>query len=124
MRVKGLAWMGVRTDKFQQTVRFFREVMSLKTVYEEDGSTVHFSLPDGGTVEVFSNRSKYNAHFGSSPVVGFLIDDMETARKEIEQSGLELVGGIHKGEHGYSWQHFRGPDGNLYELSYDPTKHA
>ncbi len=95
--------------------------MLLKTIYEEKGFTV-FSLPDGDKVEVFSSKSRYNKHFRSCPVVGFLVDDIEKATQEIKKSGLELIGEIHRDENGYAWQHFRGPDGNLYELCYDPER--
>ena len=119
MKVTGLAWMGIRTEKYDESIRFFKQVMQLKIKYEEKGFTV-FSMPDGDTVEVFSSKSSYNTHFGSSPVVGFLVDDIEKARQEIVKSGLELVGKVERDEHGGAWQHFRGPDGNLYELTYNP----
>lgn len=121
MKVSGLAWLGIRTEKYDDSIRFFKQVMQLKIKYEEKGFTV-FSMPGGDTIEVFSNKSSYNTHFGSSPVVGFLVEDIEKARQEIMKSGLELVGKLERDEHGYAWQHFRGPDGNLYELTCNPEK--
>lgn len=113
--------MGVRTGKFDESVRFFRDVMSLKTVHQEEGFTV-FALPNGDKVEVFSLESRYNKHFRSGPVVGFLVDNIEEAREEVRKSGLRLFGEIHWDETGYGWQHFQGPDGNIYELVCDPGR--
>ena len=32
MKVYGLVWAGVRTDRFEETVRFFREVLGVALV--------------------------------------------------------------------------------------------
>ena len=44
-------------------------------------------------------------------VVGFEVTDLAQAVAELRAAGIELLG-----EPGLSWQHFRGPDGNVYEL--------
>ena len=77
---------------------------------------------DGDKVEVFGPNWKYNKHFSSAPVVGFLVDDMDEARNRLRKAGLELIGEVKKGENGYAWQHFRGPDSNIYELVFDPQR--
>ena len=47
----------------------------------------------------------------TGPVLGFLVDDIVASTEELKQNGIELLGAP-----GPSWQHFRGPDGNVYEL--------
>ena len=47
-------------------------------------------------------------------VVGFAVRDLQTAIDELKKAGLELLG-----EPGPAWRHFRGPDGNVYELVAD-----
>ena len=37
-----------------------------------------------------------------------------------EELGAEIVGGYGPNEDGYASVHFRAPDGNVYELTYDP----
>jgi hypothetical protein len=47
----------------------------------------------------------------TEPVVGFAVSDLPAAVQELRSAGVELLG-----EPGPTWQHFRGPDGNVYEL--------
>lgn len=70
-----------------------------------------FALPDGHHVEVFGPEYPGKAHFDTGPVVGFAVDDLPRAVSDLRAAGIELLG-----EPGPSWQHFRGPDGNVYEL--------
>jgi hypothetical protein len=57
-------------------------------------------------------------------VVGFLVDNVEQARQELLSAGIELIGPLVKAEEGYAWQHFRAPDGNVYELTFNPAQLA
>ena len=50
-------------------------------------------------------------HFVTGPVVGFEVDDLPMAVEELRAAGVELLGSPSP-----TWQHFRGPDGNVYEL--------
>jgi len=48
-------------------------------------------------------------------VVGFLVDDLAATRVLMLGYGIEFIGEPrHEGR--TAWQHFRGPDGNVYEL--------
>lgn len=53
--------------------------------------------------------------FGEGPVVGFLVDDVELARAETEAAGIQFIGEIQRSG-AQTWNHFRGPDGNVYEI--------
>jgi hypothetical protein len=44
--------------------------------------------------------------------VGFAVSDLPAAVDEPRSAGVELLG-----EPGPTWQNFRGPDGNVYELT-------
>lgn len=118
MRVKGLAWMGTQTPKFEDTVAFFRQTLGLRPVGDEPDFAV-FRLTNGDTVEVFGPGDRDHAHFTTGPVVGFLVDDVEEARTELEAAGISFIGPVHKAGDGGSWSHFIGPDGNVYELTGD-----
>ncbi|MBV9355190.1 MAG: VOC family protein, partial [Chloroflexi bacterium] len=52
---------------------------------------------------------------GSGPVVGILVDDVDRARATMEAAGIEFIGPIQR-EGDTNWNHFRGPDGNVYEI--------
>ena len=102
-------------------VELFRDVLGLGLIHAEDGFAV-LRTGDGDKVEVFGPNWKYNKHLSSAPVVGFLVDNMDEARARLMKAGLELIGDVKKGEKGYAWQHFRGPDGNIYEVVLDPQR--
>jgi hypothetical protein len=115
MDVQGLVWVGTRTSAFADTVRFFETVLELPV----GNSRLHFTrldLPDAGCVEVFDSADPTYSHFSTGPVPGFQVSDFDRARKELERKGHELLlpEGGEPGD--YRWQHFRGPDGCVYEI--------
>ena len=102
-------------------VKLFRDTLGLELTHSEEEFAV-LRAGNGDEVEIFGPNSKHNTHLSSAPVVGFLVGDMDEARNRVRKAGLELIGGVKKGEKGYAWQHFRGPDGNIYELVFDPKR--
>jgi catechol 2,3-dioxygenase-like lactoylglutathione lyase family enzyme len=113
VEITGLGWLGTRTPQAAQLAAFYRDVLGLRPAHEEPGFWV-FTLPDGRNVEVFADDHPGKAHFETGPVGGFAVTDLPAAVAELRAAGIELVG-----EPGPTWQHFRGPDGNIYELVAD-----
>lgn len=120
MQVRGLVWLGTATDRFDESVTFFRDVLRLPVVVDEP-DFVALQLPDTSLVEVFAPGSPYARHHDTAPVAGFLVDDVEVARDELAAAGIELVGEVEVSED-YRWQYFRAPDGNLYEITSGPYR--
>ncbi|MGH2428711.1 MAG: VOC family protein [Candidatus Limnocylindria bacterium] len=118
MQIRGLVWLGTATDRFAESVRFFRDVLQLPVVVDERGF-VALRLPDASLVEVFARDSPYARQHESGPVAGFLVDDVEAARDELAAAGVELLGEIETSDD-YRWQYFRAPDGNVYEITSGP----
>jgi catechol 2,3-dioxygenase-like lactoylglutathione lyase family enzyme len=114
MRLEALVWLGVRTEMFEQTVRLYRDVIGLHP-YREDEQSVRFRLENGTEIHVYGPCDEFHEFFGSAPVVGLLVDDVTSARAEMEIAGTEFIGGIQHSE-SESWSHFVGADGNVYEL--------
>jgi predicted enzyme related to lactoylglutathione lyase len=123
MIVTGLGWVGSRTPDYAAMVVFLKEVLRLTPDIEEDGFSV-FRLPDGDTVEVFAGDDEYHAHFTTGPVVGFRVDDVPAAQAEMEEKGIAFFGPPESAPDGYSWSHFRAPDGNVYEIMSSPDRKA
>jgi catechol 2,3-dioxygenase-like lactoylglutathione lyase family enzyme len=121
VKVKGLAWLGIRTRRFEDTSRFFENTMELHVEHEEADFMV-FGLPNGDRVEVFGPADRDHEHFETGPVVGYLVDDVEGARARLEAAGISFIGPVHSSEEGNSWSHFVGPDGNVYELTGDRSQ--
>ena len=115
MRVKRIGWAGTRTSEYPAMVAFLQAVLGL-TTSQEGVDFAAFRLPEGGTFEVFGPRDRDHAHFSTGPVVGFVVEDLPGAVRELEAAGVELLGG-QVDERGGGWRHFRAPDGNVYELT-------
>ena len=118
MNIKGLIWLGTRTSKFEAMLNLYQNVMGLKVTHQEPGFVV-MDLPNGDRVELFGDESQYNTFF-THPVAGFLVEDITSARAEMEAQGVEFIGPIEWADDGNAWSHFRAPDGFIYELTYTP----
>ena len=117
MGVRGIVWMGVQTERFDEMAAFVRALTGTPPPVEEPGFNL-WSLPNGDLIELFAEGRKPT--FGAGPVVGFLVDDLQASRTEIEAAGAVIVGGYGPNDDGYEAIHFRAPDGNVYELVHDP----
>ena len=116
---KAMVWGGVRTEKFDEMASFYENQLGLPAIYKEDGFRA-YDLPNGDRLELFSidyDNGSHN-HFDTGPVIGFLVDDIVDARQKLEAMGIEFIGPIHGNRR--KWSHFRGPDGNLYEITARP----
>lgn len=117
MTIKGLVWLGARTDRYDAMLAFYRDTMGLELDHQESNFSV-FKLPDGSKVEIFGPSDESHTHFDTGPVGGFLVDNIEAACAALERGGAELIGGVQRWEPtGDAWAHFRAPDGNVYELT-------
>ena len=65
---------------------------------------------------MFGPGDQDHQHFSTGPVVGFVVEDLSAAVRELEAAGSELLGG-QMDERGGGWRHFRAPDGNVYEIT-------
>lgn len=118
MQIKGLVWLGTRTDDFDKTVAFFRDMLGLTPFHESDDVAV-LKMPGGEWVEVFGPADTEHAHFNTGPVGEFLVDDVAEARRELEGRGVTFIADSHSwGD--YTWAHFKGPDGNIYGITSGP----
>lgn len=118
MDIKGLVWVGTATERYDDTVAFFRDVLGLSTFHTSDHLTV-LKLATGDWVEVFGPGHEHFAEFDRGPVVEFLVDDLDAARSELEGRGVEFLHANHAwGD--FAWAHFRGPDGNIYGITSGP----
>ena len=124
MEVKGIRWIGVDTDRLSEMRAFATEVLGLRVVGADTGDFVELGMADGTKLELFGSASVADGPwlFASNPVVaGFLVDDIQAARDELAAArGVELLGDLRIMPDGYAWQHFRAPDGHIYELTAEP----
>ncbi len=113
----GVAWIGIRTDAVAETAALLRNVLGLKLRLERDDFVV-LDAANGDRIELFGPRGPQPPHQfeRNAVIVGFAVADIETVRAQLETAGIELLGRL-EGSAGGRWQHFRGPDGLVYELT-------
>jgi catechol 2,3-dioxygenase-like lactoylglutathione lyase family enzyme len=122
MKILGLDWVGTRTSQFRETVAFFEQTLGLPVGARRE-DFVRLDLPNASCVEVFGPGDGDHLFFTTGPVVGFLVEDIEAARHDLVRHGVELLGTT-RGQAGVGrWQHFRAPDGNVYEIDENPDRH-
>jgi predicted enzyme related to lactoylglutathione lyase len=114
MEVLALAWMGIRVTDLAAS-RSFMQRLGLEHQRTESDMAV-FTAKNGDTVELFGPGDEDHRHFDTGPVIGFQVEDIASARRELEADGVEFIGGIERGG-GFAWAHFRGPEGFIYELT-------
>jgi hypothetical protein len=119
MKIKGIIWLGTRTDQFSQMNDFCRDLLGLKPTLLEPDFAI-FDFPNGDRLEIFGPEESANS-FMTHPVAGFLVDDIVAARAEMEAKGTEFIGPIEGETDEYKWTHFRAPDGFVYELTYSTS---
>ena len=91
MKVEGLGWLGIRTERFEETARFFRDLMGLEETRRER-DVVGFAFPDGTEMEVWRPEDEFHSFFGSGPVVGLRVDDAEEAKARAEMEAAGVAG--------------------------------
>ena len=114
MKVTGIVWMGVRTGAYRQLRELFATTMGMPISRQSEG-VAWFVLGGGEEIQIYDDSDVDHTFFADGPVVGFEVDDFGGALDDLAEAGVELIGdGDTDGER--RWQHFRGPDGNIYEI--------
>lgn len=114
MNVHGIVWAGVRTERFDETSAFFRDVIGLP-LHELRADFAWFKLPDSSQFEIFGPGDPDHGHFRTGPVPSFHVDDVHLAVEELRARGFDTFGPW--GAPAQGWAHFRAADGNVYGLS-------
>jgi catechol 2,3-dioxygenase-like lactoylglutathione lyase family enzyme len=113
MRIRRLCWVGVPAREYDAMLRFLRDVLGLRTVFERE-STAELELENGDRIQVFGPEHPYFERF-EGPVPLLEVDDVHAARAELVEARCE-VGPIEADDE-WEWIDFRAPDGKLYELA-------
>lgn len=120
--VRGLSFLGIRTEQYEAMKHLFGSVLGMKVKHDEKDFAA-FIAPDGSRIELFGPETEWaseHAHFTTGPVGGFEVADIHQAKELLEKNGIELLTGIEGKTGRTQWVHFRGPDGNVYEIVHHP----
>jgi catechol 2,3-dioxygenase-like lactoylglutathione lyase family enzyme len=122
---KGISWIGVGTDSIARMRSFAIDVLGMRLAGQDREDFVVLALDDGAKLELFGPGSAEASPrlFEANPVAaGFLVDDIKPAGDELARTpDVELLGELQVRADGYARQHFRAPDGYVYELTADPA---
>jgi catechol 2,3-dioxygenase-like lactoylglutathione lyase family enzyme len=115
MKLGWPVWIGVVTDDLESQRRFYRDVLGLREL-EAGEDWVQFDI-DGRMVELLA-RSDLPQYDGRRVQVGFEVDDIQQAVRELVERGVERISDIEGGpDSGQYWCYFRDPEGNVFELA-------
>lgn len=124
MVVRSLGWLGVRTTDAAAMCEFYRDVLQLEVILEQPGAT-WFRVGDGAGVHVYGPDDRDHEFFGTAPVVGLAVESFGVAHAAMIAGGTEFLYPEPQRADGLAWQHFRAPDGNVYEIiGPDDMEHA
>lgn len=117
MRVLGVGWVGIISDRVE-THRFYREVLGLELL-EDDPDFAYYRVGDDARLEILTPGSPQADRIRGEVMVGFLVDDLPAAIKELERSRHPPEGPI-VGWPADSpvdrWAYFLDPDGRRFLL--------
>jgi hypothetical protein len=115
MKVVSIGWLGVKTPHAGAMGAFCRDVLQLEEIHASPGDW-RFRTGDGAEVHVYGPEEHDHDYFGSGPVVGLRVNDFAEARSRLVDAGIEFLYPEPQQKDDLAWQHFRGPDGNIYEI--------
>lgn len=115
VKVLSLGWLGVRTADSAAMSAFFRDVLGMEPL-QKGGTGDRFRLHDGTEAHVYPGDDADHGFFGAGPVVGFAVASFAAARAALVSAGVEFIYPEPQRLAGRAWQHFRAPDGNIYEI--------
>ncbi len=115
LQITRLAFLGLSTTRFEETTRFYTDVLGARTVGAE-ADVFEGRLPDGSAVEAFRRGSEMDhPHLRTGPLPGFGVRDYSTAIAVLRERGVPILQ-TREGRWG-GWAHFRAPDGSVYEIT-------
>ena len=114
MTVLKVDFVGIRSDRLDETVALFRDVLGMPVSRQTD-DLVGFKLADGTVLELYSPANEFHSFFTTGPVVAFRVDDFDVARRAMIAAGVKFIGEVQHAD-GVSWQHFYAPDGTVLEI--------
>jgi catechol 2,3-dioxygenase-like lactoylglutathione lyase family enzyme len=80
MTVLKVGFVGIRSDRLDETVALFRDVIGVPVTRETD-DLVGFRLADGTVLEFYGPANEFHAFFTTGPVVAFRVDNFDVTRR-------------------------------------------
>ena len=114
MSGSGIGFIGFRTDRFEDMVALFRNLIGLEVMREVPGAT-WFRLGTDAELHVYADTDSDHDFFTTGPVVGLRVDDVDDVRGRMEAAGRALITEVQRTD-AAAWCHVRAPDGTVLEI--------
>ena len=115
MTVLKVDFVGIRSDRLDETVALFRDVLGV-SVNRQTDDLVAFKLADGTVLELYGPANEFHSFFTTGPVVAFRVDNFDVARRTMLAAGIKFIGDVQHAADDVSWQHFYCPDDTVLEI--------
>jgi catechol 2,3-dioxygenase-like lactoylglutathione lyase family enzyme len=110
----GVGFIGFRTNRFDEMVALFRDLIGLPVIREADGAT-RFRLGADAELHVYADTDADHAFFTTGPVVGLRVADVDETRARMVDAGLDMLTDVERTQTA-AWCHVRAPDGTVLEI--------
>jgi catechol 2,3-dioxygenase-like lactoylglutathione lyase family enzyme len=128
VKVRRIGFIGTRTEHVDEMTAFFRDVLGLEERLTQSDWTIS-QLPTGSFdfAEVYGpdlRDERLLPNDVSEPMIAFVVDDLVSARAEVEAAGIETLGETvwadkafeNPAYEGIAWFFVRAPDGHVYVI--------
>lgn len=117
-RVLGISWAGVGTDRYEENLALFRDLLSLEVEHEAEDQAI---LRAGTQQLGIFGRDGPGKLRNTPPTSAFEVDDFDAAHAALREAGVEIDG--EPGEwNGHRWLYFRNADGYLFAIKVSPQR--
>ena len=114
MSIHGFPFVGVRTERFAEVRALYRDVLGMSMIKDEP-QAAWFVTTTGDQMHVYGPDDDDHDFFLQGPVVGLQVDDFAATRDAMVAAGIRFIGEPQTAG-GAIWNHYHGPDGNVYEI--------
>ena len=119
--VQEIGWVGVTQTDMAKSERFFGELLELDEYGRmDDLGLVIYQLPSGQIFELIAEQAPDSAMY-RRPLLGFLVEDAEQAKKTMEGRGLTFSSDLIRVP-GSAWAFFQDPNGYTHEIVQNPER--
>jgi catechol 2,3-dioxygenase-like lactoylglutathione lyase family enzyme len=115
MTVLKIDFVGIRSDRLDETVALFRDIIGVPVTRQTD-DLVGFRLADGTVLELYGPANEFHAFFTTGPVVAFRVENFDVTRRAMLAAGVNFIGDVQHAD-GVSWQHFHCPTAPFWRSS-------
>jgi catechol 2,3-dioxygenase-like lactoylglutathione lyase family enzyme len=93
MTVLKVDFVGIRSDRLDETVALFRDVLGV-SVNRQTDDLVAFKFADGTVLELYGPANEFHSFFTTGPVVAFRVDNFDVARRAMLAAGVKFIGDV------------------------------